>query len=171
MPIKIYFFNRGSVNIIFSGVIYFDVGHKHPKIFFEGSDYVILKRSQFHTTWRCTSYYRTKCFSRLITTGRILRVSGTHNHPANTRGIPKVESLISQTVQVERHWQITYYCKLFSSFVISPLFYHMRLKDFSVLFVFFLGIYWLKYVVEKTLPGKSIEEFCTKLCEFLGRTF
>lgn len=64
----------------FLGVIYYNVGYKHPKIIFEGVDYRIDFKAAGRTSWRCSYYYRTKCRAKLSTSGHVVRLFGEHNH-------------------------------------------------------------------------------------------
>ncbi|XP_008198864.1 protein tramtrack, beta isoform isoform X28 [Tribolium castaneum] len=63
------------------GVIYFVPGNKHPKLILDCNDYVINRRLQTKTMWKCASYSRTNCKSRVHTTGReVLVTKVAHNH-------------------------------------------------------------------------------------------
>ncbi|XP_018573616.1 protein tramtrack, beta isoform isoform X34 [Anoplophora glabripennis] len=84
------------------GIIYFDVGTKHPKIVFEGFDFIMHIRNPNKTTWRCSWYHKNKCVSKLITSGRVVTVTGEHNHLRNDKLTFKCDSMLSQIVEIVR---------------------------------------------------------------------
>lgn len=76
------------------GLIHITAGRKQPKLILNGNYFVCNRKYQKCTNWRCTYYLRTKCASRLKTTGNMVLVKGHHNHdcPTNvdyTNAVPK----------------------------------------------------------------------------------
>ncbi|XP_044262647.1 protein tramtrack, beta isoform-like isoform X15 [Tribolium madens] len=89
------------------GVIYFGVGDKNPKIFLDGYDYLLLKKYPDRTTWLCTSYYgrlreKQRCRSRIVTRGRVVYVSGVHNHQPRVKSRNRYRDMISDVVRIVR---------------------------------------------------------------------
>ncbi|XP_045468602.1 protein tramtrack, beta isoform-like isoform X32 [Harmonia axyridis] len=83
--------------------IYFDMGTKRPKIILDDFDYLILKRDVNKTIWMCSKYFgnRTdRCKSRLVTSGKVVQVSGVHNH--SPKVYTRFKNLLSQKVQIVR---------------------------------------------------------------------
>jgi hypothetical protein len=72
---------------------------KHPKIILNRCTYTISRKSFDKTTWMCTSYYKTKCKSRLTTSGNCVKVSGNHNHAPNGDS-EKCKNMVSQVVSI-----------------------------------------------------------------------
>ncbi|XP_008198867.1 protein tramtrack, beta isoform isoform X31 [Tribolium castaneum] len=64
------------------GVIYFaNTGKKNPNIILKNYQYRLKIKGNNKTVWICSTYGRTKCESRLVTTGSTVFVRGSHNHP------------------------------------------------------------------------------------------
>ncbi|XP_044262660.1 protein tramtrack, beta isoform-like isoform X27 [Tribolium madens] len=84
------------------GVIYFVPGNKHPKLILDCNDYVINRRLQNKTMWKCASYSRTNCKSRVHTTGREVVVTKVaHNHKPRLRD-QDFSKMTSQLVYISR---------------------------------------------------------------------
>lgn len=102
----------------FSGfyeTIYFDMGHKNPKIVLNNYDFLCRKRMPDKTMWRCTHYFRSDCCKiKLITFGRVVIISGNHNHAPSFKG--NINHLKSQRVIIKKHPQKW---KLFRQYKIS----------------------------------------------------
>ncbi|XP_063907101.1 modifier of mdg4-like isoform X37 [Zophobas morio] len=82
------------------GVIYFIPGNKHPKLILNRNYYVINRRMQSKTMWKCASYGKTSCKSRLHTTGRRVLVNKVaHNHLPILRE-EDLTDMISQVVYI-----------------------------------------------------------------------
>ena len=86
---------------IFLGTIFFDVGKKYPKIILENYAYTVHKKMQNKTLWICPGYYKTKCKCKITTTGRMVQISGEHNHGPNNDGT-KFKNMLSQVVSIVR---------------------------------------------------------------------
>lgn len=86
-------------------MIYFDVATKNPKIVLDNNNYLIYRKDQGKTVWKCCHYFRSKinrCKSTLVTTGRIVTVSAdVHNHPTDARP-EKFKNMLSQKVTIVR---------------------------------------------------------------------
>jgi hypothetical protein len=85
-------------NQFFVGIIYFDSGIKHPKIILDNYDYKIKVRLTNKTEWICSSYYKTRCPSRVTTTGKVAVLKGEHNHQPNPQR--KYNQMMYQIVQI-----------------------------------------------------------------------
>lgn len=86
---------------LISGLIYFDVGTKRPKIVLNHNDFTMVNHHLNKTYWRCTSYYKTKCKSNITTTGRMAIVGSPHNHEPNRKNI-EFKTLLCQQVTITR---------------------------------------------------------------------
>ena len=85
---------------LISGVIYFIPGNKHPKLILNRNYYVINRRMQSKTMWKCAAYGKTSCKSRLHTTGRRVLVNKVaHNHLPILRE-EDLTDMISQVVYI-----------------------------------------------------------------------
>ncbi|XP_063907094.1 modifier of mdg4-like isoform X32 [Zophobas morio] len=63
------------------GIIYVTKGKKYPKIILENDEYQIYQKDHNRTRWRCAQYFKTKCKSRLVTYGRVVKINvEEHNH-------------------------------------------------------------------------------------------
>ncbi|KAH1028208.1 hypothetical protein HUJ05_001583 [Dendroctonus ponderosae] len=65
------------------GTIYFHMATKHPKIILDENAYLVLRKEVGKTVWMCAKYFGTRsnrCKSKLVTQGRNVFVTGTHNH-------------------------------------------------------------------------------------------
>ncbi|XP_060525350.1 modifier of mdg4-like isoform X33 [Cylas formicarius] len=65
------------------GIIYILPGRKHPRIRFNDYEFNIHKKETFRTRWRCSHESRTKCPAVLYSTGNMVQVRRTHNHPCD----------------------------------------------------------------------------------------
>ncbi|XP_044262653.1 protein tramtrack, beta isoform-like isoform X20 [Tribolium madens] len=81
------------------GTIFFDVGKKYPKIILNNYSYTVHKKLTNRTCWICPSYYKTKCRCKVTTTGRVVHITGEHNHGPNS-DISKYKNMLSQVVQI-----------------------------------------------------------------------
>ncbi|XP_019880594.1 protein tramtrack, beta isoform isoform X12 [Aethina tumida] len=87
------------------GKIYFQNGHKHPKIIVEGYDYVYSKQfDQGPTVWRCAQNHKMKCKCRAFTTGKNVLLIAQHNHPRRT--LP-IKDLVSKRVTIKKSDMLT----------------------------------------------------------------
>ncbi|XP_063907080.1 protein tramtrack, beta isoform-like isoform X19 [Zophobas morio] len=90
------------------GVIYFGVGDKNPKIFLDNYDYLLLKQYPDRTTWMCSSYYgrlrekNNRCRSRIVTSGKMVYVSGVHNHEPKVKNRNRYRDMLSDIVTIIR---------------------------------------------------------------------
>lgn len=82
---------RNYINLIryiFLDIIYFEpTGRKNPKIILHQYVFETVTKTPKHTTWKCVSYYKTKCRAKLYTHGRTARLTGEHNHPRTTKNV------------------------------------------------------------------------------------
>lgn len=91
-----------SYIINFLDVIYVSRGNKNPKIVFQQNEYIINKKTDEKTAWRCTMYEKTSCRSRLVTQGRTLAIKSPHNHPPSKTIHPK--DAVKQFVTIQFHY-------------------------------------------------------------------
>ncbi|XP_023014971.1 uncharacterized protein isoform X28 [Leptinotarsa decemlineata] len=84
------------------GIIYFRNAQKHPKIIYDGADYSMHIKYQNRTTWRCTHYYRTKCPVKLATKGRVVEMSGDHNHTKMFKYDNELKTMVPLCVKIVR---------------------------------------------------------------------
>lgn len=84
-----------------SDAIYFDVGTKNPKIIVDDYDFNMANKSSTKTKWICSGYFKTKCKARAATSGRMVLVTGLHNHPPRHTG-KKFTNMLSQAVTIIR---------------------------------------------------------------------
>lgn len=124
-------------NDIFSAFIYIKSGVKNPKIIFEDNEFIMHIRQSGSTRWRCSYCNKTKCKSRLYTTGQSLYIMKSHNHEPNSKD--GHDALLSKIVNVFRH--NSYYVPQF--FI---LFIIVSLQFFS-----FMLIMFHKYMLPKKL--------------------
>ena len=67
--------------MLIPGIIYVTKGKKYPKIILENDEYQIYQKDHNRTRWRCAQYFKTKCKSRLVTYGRVVKINvEEHNH-------------------------------------------------------------------------------------------
>lgn len=83
--------------LFLSDVIYILPGKKNPKIVVQNNAYVINKKSEGRTSWRCAMYFKTKCSGRIVTRGKTLSVAAPHNHNATK---PSLIGAIKQFVNI-----------------------------------------------------------------------
>ncbi|XP_063907093.1 modifier of mdg4-like isoform X31 [Zophobas morio] len=65
------------------GLIYFDMGTKHPKIIMEDFEYLMLRKKVEETVWICKKYFHPiteRCKVRVVTSQRMAYIYGLHNH-------------------------------------------------------------------------------------------
>lgn len=62
------------------GFIYVVAGNKHPKIILDNYEFVINRKCENRTMWKCCHYAKTSCRSRLVTFGKNVRYTLPHNH-------------------------------------------------------------------------------------------
>ncbi|XP_076252138.1 uncharacterized protein LOC143191191 isoform X12 [Rhynchophorus ferrugineus] len=78
--------------------IYVVAGKKNPKIIVDDNEYTINRKLKERTMWICSQYQRVKCKSRIISYGKTVKVTSSHNHapifPNKSRAIPQVVTLI-----------------------------------------------------------------------------
>ncbi|XP_023014985.1 uncharacterized protein isoform X42 [Leptinotarsa decemlineata] len=55
-------------------------GTKYPKLIVDNHEYTIYSRCDKRTRWRCTSYFKTRCCSTLVTYGKVVQINRFHNH-------------------------------------------------------------------------------------------
>lgn len=76
---------------------------KNPKIILDNHDYIVLRKEFNKTIWMCARYFSSKtcrCKSRLVTSGKEVRLSGEHNHlPRENRFM---KNMLSQKVTIIR---------------------------------------------------------------------
>lgn len=88
--------------IIFLGIIYFDVGHKNPKIILNNNCYLIYRKLPDKTMWSCTQYHKKdRCKAKVMTYGRQATIIGDHNH-APTCVNKYIKNMHSQTVTIKK---------------------------------------------------------------------
>lgn len=91
--------------VTLSGLIYFDVGIKNPKIMLDDHDYRLYRKLPNKTVWLCSQYYvidtQMRCKNRIETSGRVAYVSGHHNHPPKHKK-DKYKNMLSQMVTIVR---------------------------------------------------------------------
>lgn len=62
-------------------MLYTTRGTKNPKLILDGYEFVCERRSKDKAFWRCNFYSKTKCRSRLKTSGSTVRITTpAHNH-------------------------------------------------------------------------------------------
>ncbi|RZC39651.1 FLYWCH domain containing protein [Asbolus verrucosus] len=66
--------NMDSKNLLIKNV------HIYPKIILENNEYQIYQKDHGRTRWRCAQYFKTKCKSRLVSYGRVVKINHIHNH-------------------------------------------------------------------------------------------
>lgn len=66
--------------IFFVGTVYFQCGRKNPKIVVDQYAFYYQKKRDNTTYWYCCSNGQKKCKARVITSGKMVRVIGFHNH-------------------------------------------------------------------------------------------
>ncbi|XP_076252150.1 uncharacterized protein LOC143191191 isoform X24 [Rhynchophorus ferrugineus] len=81
------------------GAVYFCKSKKSVNVVFNNNSFGINNLFQTKTHWICTSYRKTKCKARLVTSGNRLLSKNTHNHPDNALHID-LRNLHSQIVYV-----------------------------------------------------------------------
>ncbi|XP_072393838.1 uncharacterized protein [Diabrotica undecimpunctata] len=81
------------------GIIYFTSGTKNPKIIVDQHDFYLENRKENKTAWFCASNRKTKCKVRVTTSGNMVKVNGTHNHPQRCS---KTDVLRSKSVFIYR---------------------------------------------------------------------
>ncbi|CAG9764329.1 unnamed protein product [Ceutorhynchus assimilis] len=72
------------VTLIRQGMIYVVSGTRNPILILDENEYTIYSKRHDNTRWRCSWYFKTKCKSRLISSGKIVEVLNEHNHLAKT---------------------------------------------------------------------------------------
>ncbi|XP_023014959.1 uncharacterized protein isoform X18 [Leptinotarsa decemlineata] len=83
-------------------IIYFDVGHKNPKIILNENDYLIYRKLPNKTIWSCTQYHkRDRCKAKVMTGGRQATIIGEHNHGLILRNRP-LKNMLSQRVTLRK---------------------------------------------------------------------
>ncbi|KAK9884695.1 hypothetical protein WA026_007541 [Henosepilachna vigintioctopunctata] len=87
--------------------IYFDMGHKNPKIVLDNCDFIMHSREVKRTIWLCSRYFagftktEGRCKAKLITREKIVYMSGTHNHEPKIKCL-KFNNMLSQKVRIVR---------------------------------------------------------------------
>ncbi|CAG9832637.1 unnamed protein product [Diabrotica balteata] len=83
-----------------SGTIYFDVGHKNPKIIVDRNSYLMYRKLPDKTVWLCTQYHKKdRCKAKVMTRGRQAIIIGDHNHQPTYLN---VKNMTSQVVSVKK---------------------------------------------------------------------
>ncbi|XP_044756255.1 modifier of mdg4-like isoform X20 [Coccinella septempunctata] len=84
------------------GTIYFAVGVKYPKLVYLHHDFLMFRRGETSTQWKCSHYFhaqnRERCKCRIFSSGKMISVDGKHNHPAKEKRTYK--NMVSQQVIV-----------------------------------------------------------------------
>lgn len=71
---------------IILGLIFFDVGHKNPKIIMHNYDYLMYRKLTDKTVWLCAHYHKKdRCKAKVTTAGKFALVHGGHNHETTYR--------------------------------------------------------------------------------------
>lgn len=70
-----------NLTTYFSGYIVVLRGTKYPKLVVDDNDFTVNRKSEGRTMWICSQYKKTGCKARLTTFGKIVKISGVHNHP------------------------------------------------------------------------------------------
>lgn len=89
------------LHIIVSARIYVIPGTKNPKLIIDQNEYSVHEKLEGKTRWRCNSYHKTKCRSRLLTFGKVVRVRHSHNHTPLFQNRP-MDGLLSHVVTIIR---------------------------------------------------------------------
>lgn len=85
-------------------LIYFTPGAKHLKLVLDGFDYVITRRVEDRTFWKCAQYGRTACRARLSTSGKELRLTKVrHTHRRRYKANDLNEMMSQRVVVVTEH--------------------------------------------------------------------
>ncbi|CAG9856464.1 unnamed protein product [Phyllotreta striolata] len=95
--------NYKTIEIVRENTIYFDVGNKNPKIIVDNYDFNMATKMPTKTKWLCSGYYKTKCKARATTSGRMVQITGLHNH-APRIDKKKYTNMLSQTVTIIREY-------------------------------------------------------------------
>ncbi|XP_076252162.1 uncharacterized protein LOC143191191 isoform X36 [Rhynchophorus ferrugineus] len=74
------------------GIIYIAAASKHPKIILNHNDYVINRKMEGRTMWKCSQYYKTRCLSRLVTFKKTVKITYLHNHSPTFPDITKASA-------------------------------------------------------------------------------
>ncbi|XP_076252167.1 uncharacterized protein LOC143191191 isoform X41 [Rhynchophorus ferrugineus] len=83
------------------GTIYVVPGKKNPKIIIENNDFVLNKKFEMKTLWRCRCYSKLGCKSWLVTTGKTVKITTGHNHEPT---YPDTTSAIPQSVYIVKNY-------------------------------------------------------------------
>ncbi|CAH1986789.1 unnamed protein product [Acanthoscelides obtectus] len=78
---------------------------KNPKIILDDHEFLIYRREVNQTTWMCNHYFNkreVRCKVKLITSGRVVQVFGTHTHNPKHK-TEKYKNMLSQNVTIVRH--------------------------------------------------------------------
>ncbi|XP_072393832.1 uncharacterized protein [Diabrotica undecimpunctata] len=74
-----------------------------PMIIYEENCYYLNKKYHNKTFWLCRSYYKTRCKAKILTTGKIVKLSDYHNHDPNATTLD-VTKLPTQDVWITRRY-------------------------------------------------------------------
>ncbi|XP_023014980.1 uncharacterized protein isoform X37 [Leptinotarsa decemlineata] len=83
-------------------IIFVIPGKKNPKLIVHNDDYVINRKMEKRTIWRCSQYQRVHCKSRIITFGKnFMEIKSVHNH---TPTYPDCEGAVQQRVRIVKRY-------------------------------------------------------------------
>lgn len=74
-------------------------GVKYPKLILNKHEYVVLRKTENKTRWRCAYVNKKKCNASLVTTGKQVVMGFDHNHPPLMEN-QLFESALSQNVTI-----------------------------------------------------------------------
>nr|XP_023014970.1 modifier of mdg4-like isoform X28 [Leptinotarsa decemlineata] len=83
-------------------IIYFCQGRKYPKIVVDGYTYIMQKRHDHKSRWRCAYCNKTKCKAILFTFGKTVRLNNQHAHNHSPPPPMSMDDLIPQLFTVIR---------------------------------------------------------------------
>lgn len=87
---------------LLSGTVYFDMGHKNPKIIYDDHDYLIYRKLPDKTVWLCTQYHKkNRCKAKVMTSGKNAVIIGSHNHPSVLRSQLR-NRMVSQQINIRK---------------------------------------------------------------------
>ncbi|VEN49684.1 unnamed protein product [Callosobruchus maculatus] len=78
---------------------------KNPIIILDEHEFLIYRKDIKQTTWMCNHYFNkreVRCKVKLITSGRVVQVFGTHTHNPKPK-LEKYKNMLSQSVTIVRH--------------------------------------------------------------------
>ncbi|CAG9822902.1 unnamed protein product [Phaedon cochleariae] len=62
----------------------------------------MARKTNNKTMWICAGYFKTKCKARATTSGRMVHVTGTHNHEPKQKK-SRFTNMLSQEVTIVRN--------------------------------------------------------------------